>query len=158
MVYGQAMGVFTIRGHVCICVVFLSKCVFVLEVCSWCINLGMSVFVFQCVYMCAHTELCTCILVYLPAPSLGRRQSQCWGCSSAAPVASLANLGGESLQSWPVRLRVPGGRQCSPAIYIGFIPFPSVGPKHPAERKSQLHSLCPLRQYVMIHTGLHIMV
>lgn len=45
---------------------------------------AIPVSVYACVYVCLS-----------PAPSLGRRQSQCWGCSSAAPAASQANLGGE---------------------------------------------------------------
>lgn len=63
--------------------------------------------------------------------------------------------GRKALRSWPASRRVPSGRQRSPAIYIGFIPFPSTGPTHPTERKSQLHSLCPPKT---ICYGTHIIV
>lgn len=43
----------------------------------------------------AHTHISREDVCLSLAPSLGRRQSQRWGCSSAAPAASQANLGGE---------------------------------------------------------------
>lgn len=166
MLFGQGMSVFNItrtrRVCLCPCGCLVQVCVWLVQECDWCyINLGMIVCEFWCVgYVHTYPSPSVCMLVCLsPAPSLGRRQSQCWGCSLAAPAASLANLGGrKALRSWPASLRVPSGRQRSPAIYIGFIPFPSTGPTHPTERKSQLHSLCPLRQYVMVHTWAQIIV
>lgn len=110
-----------------------------------------------CVPPMLHQSMNDCPNCPSPAPSLGRRQLQRLGRSSAAPAASRANFReGKALRSWPASLRVPSGRQRSPAICIGFIPFPSTGPTHPTERKSQLHSLYPLRPYVMMNTRAHI--
>lgn len=89
--------------------VCLYLCGFLVQVCDWWyISLGMIVCEFRCV--CAHVHISVsvygCVYVCLsPALLLGRRQSQCWGCSLAAPVASQANLGGEKhfdpgLQVW----------------------------------------------------------
>lgn len=91
-----------------------------------------------------HTHKHTHRPALSPAPSLGRRQSQCWGVYLGCSCGLSGQFSGrKALRSWPASLRVPSGRQRSPAIYIGFIPFPSTGPSHPTERKSQLHSLCP---------------
>lgn len=92
-----------------LCGFLLKVCVWLVQECDWCyINLGMIVCEFRCVRTNVYISVCVYTWVYLclsPAPSLGRRQSQCWGCSSAAPAASRANLGGEKhfdpgLQVW----------------------------------------------------------
>lgn len=83
-----------------LCGFLVQVCVW-LQVCDWCyINPGMIV----CGFRCLRGRTCICVCLS-PAPSLGRRQSQCWGCSLAAPAASQANLGGEKhfdpgLQVW----------------------------------------------------------
>lgn len=76
-------------------VFFSSKCV--LDWCK-CATDGVSVREWLCTSFTArlktqtHTHTC----IYFWTPSLGRRQSQPWGCSSAALAASQANLGGEN--------------------------------------------------------------
>lgn len=86
--------------YICVCLVQecgwrdISQGLIVCELrCVWA-HAPISVTVYACVYVCLSL-----------APSLGRRQSQCWGCISAAPAASQANLGGEKhfdpgLQVW----------------------------------------------------------
>lgn len=95
MVFGQGMSVFRSKEGV-----FKSVCV-------WLERERGSVWI----WLYVHTGPCLppCVGVYArvcpPAPSLGRRQSQRWGCTLAAPAASQANLGGEKhfdpgLQVW----------------------------------------------------------
>lgn len=119
------------------------------QVCiRWCLNLGMIVYQFQRTLENTHTHMLlflTTIIRSQAVPALGVSLGRSCGLSGQF-------RGRKSLRSWPASLKVPSGRQRSPAIYIGFIPFPSPGPTRPTERKSRLHSLCPLRQYVMIHT------
>lgn len=89
------MSVFIVRergGCVYICVVVFS-CP---SVCSTGASVRQSGGLFGVYANTRRLHVCMCIRVSVPpAPSLGRRQSQCWGCSSAAPAASQANLRGE---------------------------------------------------------------
>lgn len=140
-----------------ICVVFLSKCVFgwckcvtdVISIWEWlCASFGVYVHISVSVYAC----VCAC---HSPAPSLGHRQSQCWGCSSDAPVASQANLGGEKhfdpgLQVWESPAGGTAALQSILDLFLSHLRAP-----HTPQRGSLNCTLCPLRQYVMIHTWAH---
>lgn len=120
----------------------LYLCGFLVQVCVWSyINLGMIVCELGCVRAHAHLAVPRCMHVYAarlsPAPSLGRRQSQCWGVYTGCSCGLSGQFRGrKALRSRPASLRVPSGRQRSPAIYIGFIPFPSTGPTPPPQRGS----------------------
>lgn len=102
-----------------------------------------------------------CMYVYAarlsPAPSLGRRQSQCWGVYTGCSCGLSGQFRGrKALRSRPASLRVPSGRQRSPAIYIGFIPFPSTGPTHPhREEVSTALSLSPKTICYDTHMSTH---
>lgn len=160
MVFGQGMSVFNIRGQrgcVYICVVFLSECVF-----DWCKSATdvISIWEWLWVFMCMCTHLCFCVSMCLsPVPSLGRRQSQCWGCSLAAPAASQANLGGEKhfdpgLQVWG---SPAGGSAALQSILDLFLS--NLQASHTPQRGSLNCTLSvPLRQYVMVHTWVHMVV
>lgn len=91
-----------------------------------------------------------------PVPSLGRRQSQCWGCSPAAPVASQAYLGGESTSILACKSEGPQREAAQPCNLYWIYSFPIYRPHTPhREEVSTALSLSPKTICYDTHMSTH---